>query len=63
MSLIKAGVGYGTLTQEIAAESIEKNELIVLNQKQVYDDQQALAWYPRKEMPLYFKKIIEAVGK
>lgn len=63
MSLIKAGVGYGTLTQEVASEAISKNELIVLNQKQVYEDQQALAWYPRKEMPLYFKKIIEAVGK
>lgn len=60
-SLLKAGVGYGTLTQEVAADDIARGELIVLNQNQVFEDPQALAWYPRKEMPLYFRKIVESI--
>lgn len=61
MSLIKAGIGYGTLTQEVAEEALAKEELIALNQKQVFEDPQALAWYPRTEMPGYFRRIIEAI--
>lgn len=61
ISMFKAGIGYGTLTMEIAAPSIERGELMVLNQKQVLEDPQALAWYPRKEMPIYLKDIIGAI--
>lgn len=61
ISMFKAGIGYGTLTAEVAAPSVERGELIVLNQKQVLEDPQALAWYPRKEMPIYFKDIIAAI--
>lgn len=61
ISLIKHGIGYGTLTQEVAAADIERGHLLVLNQKQVYEDPLALAWYPRKEMPTYFKKIIDSI--
>jgi LysR family transcriptional regulator (chromosome initiation inhibitor) len=60
-NLFKAGIGYGTLTAEVAASSIEKGDLIVLNQKQFFEDRQALAWYPRKQMPKYFKAIIESI--
>lgn len=61
ISLIKAGIGYGTLTQEVAAHDIARGELIPLNQKQIFEDPQALAWYPRKEMPQYFSRIIESI--
>jgi LysR family transcriptional regulator, chromosome initiation inhibitor len=61
ISLLKAGVGYGTLTQEVAATSISRGELITLNQSQVLEDPQALAWYPRKEMPLYFSRLVACI--
>lgn len=61
ISLIKAGIGYGTLTQEVAAQDLARGELIPLNQKQISEDPQALAWYPRKEMPQYFSRIIESI--
>jgi DNA-binding transcriptional LysR family regulator len=61
ISLFKAGIGYGTLTMEVAASSVERGELIILNQKQVYEDKQALAWYPRDNMPSYFKEIIGSI--
>lgn len=62
IQLIKAGIGYGTLTQEVAAEDIAKGDLIVLNQKQVLETPMALAWYPRPEMPKYFKRIIDSIS-
>ena len=61
ISLLKAGVGYATLTQEVAANDLARGELIALNQKQIFEDPQALAWYPRKEMPLYFSRIVESI--
>lgn len=61
ISLIKAGIGYGTLIQEVAAHELARGELIPLNQKQIFEDPQALAWYPRKEMPRYFSRIIESI--
>lgn len=61
ISLIKAGIGYGTLTQEVAEKDLARGELIALNQKQVWEDPQALAWYPRKEMPQYFRKIVDLI--
>lgn len=61
ISLVKAGIGYGTLTQEVAAQDIARGELIPLNQKKIFEEPQALAWYPRKEMPQYFSRIIESI--
>lgn len=60
-NLLKAGIGYGTLTAEVAASSIKSGDLIVLNQRQVFEDPQALAWYPRSEMPNYFKSIVDSI--
>lgn len=61
LNLIKSDIAYGTLTQEIAKEGLVSGELIALNQKKVLEDPQALAWYPRTEMPLYFKSIVNAI--
>ncbi len=61
INLIKAGLGYGTLTQEVAAEDLEKGDLICLNQKQFLESPLALVWYPRNPMPQYFKKIIQSI--
>ena len=59
--MIIAAVGYGTLTEEIAKPYIESGELIKLNRGQIYEDPLALVWYPRHEMPEYFKELIRAI--
>lgn len=55
------GIGFGTLTQEIAKPHVERGTLIVLNGGAVMEDPLALVWYPRPEMPGYFRAILDAV--
>lgn len=55
------GIGFGTLTQEIAKPYLENGALIALNGGAVMEDPLALAWYPRPEMPPYFRAIISAL--
>jgi DNA-binding transcriptional LysR family regulator len=60
-NLLCEGVGFGILSREIAEPLIEKRKLIKLNQGRSMKDPLALAWYPRAEMPDYFKDVIEAI--
>jgi DNA-binding transcriptional LysR family regulator len=61
IKLFRDGVGFGTLTQEIAKPHLESGDLITLNGGAMMEDSLALAWYPRPEMPGYLKDIIAAV--
>lgn len=61
IKLFCQGVGFGTLTQEIAKPHLDKGDLIALNGGATMDDQLALAWYPRPEMPKYLKAIVDSV--
>ncbi len=61
LKLFCNGVGFGTLTQEIAKPHLEGGELVTLNGGAVMEDPLALAWYPRPQMPTSFKDIIAAV--
>ncbi len=61
ISMFKAGLGYGTLTEEIAAPHLENGDFVALNSKQSDEDPKALAWYPRQNMPDYFKSIVQSV--
>lgn len=56
-----SGIGFGTLTREVAKPFLDKGELITLNQDRVLEDPLALTWYPRPEMPKYFQAIIKAI--
>lgn len=56
-----AGVGYGTLTEDIAKHHIETGQLIKLNRGQVYEDPLALTWYPRPEKVGYFYDLIRSI--
>lgn len=56
------GVGYGTLTQEIAKPYLNSGRLITLNSGALMEERLALVWYPRSGMPKYFRAIIEAIG-
>lgn len=62
VSMIRQGIGYGTLNSEIAAEYIERKELIALNSSKTLQEKIALAWYPRNEMPGYFEAVIKGIN-
>ena len=61
LELLCQGVGYGTLTREIADEYISMGRVGSLNQGKAMKEPLALAWYSRREMPDYFKQIIIAI--
>ncbi len=55
------GVGFGTLTQEVARPHLASGDLIPLNGGAFVESPLALAWYPRPEMPGYLKAVIDAI--
>jgi LysR family transcriptional regulator, chromosome initiation inhibitor len=61
IKLFAAGVGFGTLTQEIAAPHLAAGTLITLNGGAVMEDALALAWYPRPHPPEYFAALVKAL--
>ena len=61
IKMFSNGVGFGTLTQEIAKPYIEAGDLIVLNGGAVMEDPLALVWYNRPEVPLYLKEILKVL--
>jgi LysR family transcriptional regulator, chromosome initiation inhibitor len=61
IQMFSQGLGYGVLTEDIAAPFIRSKSIFVLHQGKQHINELALAWYPRMEMPPYFKAIIQAV--
>lgn len=59
--MFSLGLGYGTLTEDIAKTHIENGDLIKLNRGQVFEDPLALVWYPRHEKTDYFQDLIRSV--
>ena len=59
--LLEFGHGFGVLPKEIAEPMIRDNKLVTLNQGRTYKIAFALAWYPRKEMPDYFRELIRVI--
>ena len=59
--LLELGLGFGVLPREIAEPMINEGKLALLNQGRSYKMHFALAWYPRKEMPDYFREIVQAI--
>ena len=55
------GVGFGTLTQEVAQPYLDRGDLQALHKEGVLEDPLALVWYPRPEMPPYFRAIVAAI--
>jgi len=60
-SLLLDGVGFGLLSKEIAEPFLQSGQLIKLNQGRSMKDPLALAWYPRAEMPEYFKNLLAVI--
>lgn len=61
IELLVAGIGYGTLTVNIAKPYLDSGALIPLNRGKVMEDPLALVWYPRPHMPDYFKATIQSI--
>jgi DNA-binding transcriptional LysR family regulator len=59
--LIERGMGFGVLPREIAEPLIDEGKLLCLNQGRSHKSPFALAWYPRKEMPDYFREIVRMI--
>ena len=59
--LLELGLGFGVLPREIAEPLIAEQKLVSLNQGRSYKIPFALAWYPRREMPDYFRDIVRMI--
>lgn len=59
--LLELGLGFGVLPREIAEPLIRQRTLAALNQGRPYQIPFALAWYPRPEMPEYFRDIVRLI--
>lgn len=62
-SLVVDGVGFSALTEEFARPFVKSGSLFCLSPEMHLDSAVALAWYPRSEMPPYFKSLLEALTK
>ncbi|MBC7428463.1 MAG: LysR family transcriptional regulator [Bacteriovorax sp.] len=61
-SMIASGAGYSVLSEELAMDFIDSKLLVDLAPGKYLDlADLCLAWYPRPEMPLYFKEILQVV--
>lgn len=59
ISMIESGIGYSVLSEEFAKPLVEQKKIFNLEPDLFYDFKVALAWYPRPEMPPYFKKLTQ----
>lgn len=61
-SMISMGVGYSVLAEDLASDLIKRRELIDLMPGKSLDlSDVCLAWYPRPEMPEYFRDILSVL--
>jgi DNA-binding transcriptional LysR family regulator len=61
LSLVKLGMGFALLSKEMALPFLEQKSLIALNEGKSMNIRFALTWYPRSEMPGYFRGLIDAI--
>jgi DNA-binding transcriptional LysR family regulator len=59
--LVAAGFGYSVLADDFATQWLADGRLVDLCPGRHLDQQIALAWYPRHEMPAYFRALVDAV--
>ena len=63
ITLLTEGVGFGLLLKEIAEPLLRDKKLILLNEGKLLKDPLALAWYPRAQMPKYFKDVLAVIHR
>jgi LysR family transcriptional regulator, chromosome initiation inhibitor len=60
-SLVASGMGYTVLAFDFARPLIDRGELMRLGGSMHYDYSIALAWYPRRHPPKYFKSLVKSI--
>lgn len=60
VELLRAGIGFGTLTEETAAPHLKSGELVTLHPGKL-EEPLAMIWYPRPQMPAYFQAVVDAI--
>lgn len=60
-NLISAGHGYSVLAKEFCQPYITTQQLICLNNGEVYQQDVYLVWYPRPLLPQYFQAIVDCI--
>ena len=61
VSMVADGLGYTVLFTEFAGSYLEEGRLVDLNPGKKVEYEGALAWYPRREMPSYFRHLIKNI--
>ena len=59
--LLELGLGFGVLPREVADPLVAERKLVTLNGGRSFRIPFALAWYPRREMPEYFRDIVRMI--
>jgi LysR family transcriptional regulator, chromosome initiation inhibitor len=59
ISMLQSGIGYSVLSEEFAKPLVDQKQIFCIEPDYFFDFKVALAWYPRPEMPLYFKTLIQ----
>lgn len=59
--LVGQGLGYSVLDEDFAAPLLERGRIVDLHPGHHLEEEIALAWYPRHEMPGYFRALVDAV--
>jgi LysR family transcriptional regulator, chromosome initiation inhibitor len=62
VSMIIGGTSYSVLSKKFVEPYIKRKELADINPGKVAKINFALAWYPRQEMPKYFKELINSIS-
>ncbi len=60
-SMLATGCGYSVLSENFAAPLLEGRKIIELNPGKQIRLEFALAWYPRHEMPGYFRDVVKEI--
>jgi DNA-binding transcriptional LysR family regulator len=60
-SMIAAGRGYSVLSEDFSRPLIEGGSIVELNPGRDIRFEFALAWYPRHEMPAYFRALVSEI--
>jgi DNA-binding transcriptional LysR family regulator len=60
-SMVAGGCGYSVLADDFARPLIQSKQLIALNPGKDICLEFGLAWYPRHQMPAYFRDLIRGI--
>jgi LysR family transcriptional regulator (chromosome initiation inhibitor) len=61
LQMVILGIGFALLPRQVVLPFVKQKVLIELNDGKTLKIPLALAWYPRKEMPEYFRDLIRSI--